>query len=173
MNNQSLTITDCTLSSNSAGTGGGIDNDQGTATLANTIIAGNTATVTGPDFDGTVTSQGYNLVGNTSASSGWASTDLQNFNPVLAPLANYGGPTQTMALLPGSPAIDAGNNSLIPAGVTTDQRGLPRIVNGTVDIGAGHRVDPHRCRGAPGRDDGDPFRAALRRSPTFRTTKPK
>ena len=41
-----------------------------------------------------------------------------------------------MALLPGSPAIDAGNNALIPAGVTTDQRGLPRIVNGVVDIGA-------------------------------------
>ena len=41
-----------------------------------------------------------------------------------------------MALLPGSPAIDAGNNSLIPSGVTTDQRGFDRIVNGTVDIGA-------------------------------------
>ena len=57
-------------------------------------------------------------------------------NAVLAPLGNYGGPTQTMALLPGSPAIDAGNNALIPAGVTTDQRGLPRIINGAVDIGA-------------------------------------
>ena len=43
-----------------------------------------------------------------------------------------------MALLPGSPAIDAGDNSLIPAGVTTDQRGTgyARIDNGTVDIGA-------------------------------------
>jgi hypothetical protein len=55
---------------------------------------------------------------------------------VLAPLGNYGGPTQTMALLPGSPALDAGSNALLPTGLTTDQRGLPRIVNGTVDIGA-------------------------------------
>ena len=41
-----------------------------------------------------------------------------------------------MALLPGSPAIDAGNNALIPVGVTTDQRGLSRIVDRVVDIGA-------------------------------------
>jgi hypothetical protein len=41
-----------------------------------------------------------------------------------------------MPLLPGSPALDAGNNALLPAGLTTDQRGLPRVVNGGVDIGA-------------------------------------
>ena len=53
-------------------------------------------------------------------------------NPLLAPLGNYGGPTQTMALLPGSPAIDAGaSGPNIPA---TDQRGLGRV--GAVDIGA-------------------------------------
>ena len=40
----------------------------------------------------------------------------------LAPLGDYGGPTQTMALLPGSPAIGAG---IAVSGVTTDQRGLP------------------------------------------------
>src|SRR5262249_28583471 len=76
-----------------------------------------------------------------NGSSGWVGSDLTGtkaapLNPLLSPLGNYGGPTQTMALLPGSPAIDAGNNALIPAGVTTDQRGFNRIVNATVDIGA-------------------------------------
>jgi hydrogenase maturation factor HypE len=51
-------------------------------------------------------------------------------------LGNYGGPTQTHLLVPGSPAINAGDNALIPDGVTTDQRGFPRIQDGTVDIGA-------------------------------------
>src|SRR5262249_25486161 len=47
-------------------------------------------------------------------------------------------PTQTMALLAGSPAFNAGNNALVPADVITDQRGLPRVsvTGGTVDIGA-------------------------------------
>ncbi len=57
-------------------------------------------------------------------------------NPGLGPLTNNGGPTQTIALLPGSPAIDRGDNAL--AAGDTDQRGpgFVRIVNGTVDIGA-------------------------------------
>ena len=110
-------------------------------TIGNTIVAGNTAATSGPDALGTFASLGNNLIGETDGSSGWVGSDLtgtiaQPLNPLLAPLGNYGGPTQTMALLPGSPAIDAGNNALIPAGVTTDQRGLPRIVNGVVDIGA-------------------------------------
>ena len=54
-------------------------------------------------------------------------------DPKLGPLADNGGPTLTMALLPGSPAIDAGNTSLAP---TTDQRGFPRPAGLAADIGA-------------------------------------
>src|ERR1019366_8634124 len=54
-------------------------------------------------------------------------------DPKLGPLANNGGPTLTMALLPGSPAIDAGNTSLAPA---TDQRGVPRPFSLAADVGA-------------------------------------
>jgi len=148
LNNGSLTLTNCTVSGNSAGAfDGGIIN-YGLATLANTIVAGNTGQMTplgeiggGPDVGGVFVSQGNNLIGVTAFSSGWVGSDLTGtaahpLNPLLAPLGNYGGPTQTMPLLPGSAAIDAGSNALIPSGVTTDQRGLPRIINGTVDIGA-------------------------------------
>src|SRR5208337_4206696 len=138
-----ITLTDSTVSGNYARViGGGLWSD-GTTTLTNTIVAENTATTSGPDALGAFASQGNNLIGKTDGSSGWVSSDLtgtiaQPLNPLLAPLGNYGGPTQTMALLPGSPAINAGDNSLIPAGLTTDQRGpgFPRIVVGTVDIGA-------------------------------------
>jgi hypothetical protein len=62
-------------------------------------------------------------------------TDLQDIEPLLGPLQNNGGLTQTMALLPGSPAIDAGDNDDAPL---YDQRGpgFDRIVNGIIDIGA-------------------------------------
>ena len=58
---------------------------------------------------------------------------MNNTDPKLGPLANNGGPTLTMALLPGSPAIDAGDTSLAPA---TDQRGFPRPAGLAADIGA-------------------------------------
>ncbi len=138
----STTLTNCTVSGNSAGfTGGGLDNAYyGTVTFGNTIVAGNTAAKS-PDVSGGITSLGNNLIGKTNGSSGWVGSDLRGtiaspFDALLAPLADYGGPTRTMALLPGSQAIGAGSNALIPAGVTTDQRGLPRIVNTVVDIGA-------------------------------------
>ena len=83
------------------------------------------------------------LIGDTSGSGINAATGTDNIldqAALLGPLADNGGPTQTHALLEGSPAIDAGNNALavdengIP--LTTDQRGEARIQSGTVDIGA-------------------------------------
>jgi hypothetical protein len=109
----------------------------GTLKIRNTIVAGNASS----DITGDIVSQGHNLIGTTWFSNG-VRTDLGdrlNVNPLLGPLQDNGGPTPTMALLPGSPALDAGDNTNPPA---TDQRGLSRIVDGngdgtaTIDIGA-------------------------------------
>jgi hypothetical protein len=118
-----------------AGDGGGIYNAAGRGALQmyDTILADNSASTAGPDLDGSITSLGHNLIGNSTGGSGFAASDLRNVNPQLGPLQDNGGPTQTMALLPGSPAIDAGHNANAPA---YDQRGYPRIVGGTIDIGA-------------------------------------
>lgn len=159
--NVDVTLNNTTVSGNSTiGVGGGIYNDGGTLTLNNSIVAANLAVgivpqqvfaylggdsrdaddifgYVSPDSlnnligDGTGMSGISNLINGNQVGSRWSP-----INPLLAPLGDYGGLTQTMALLPGSPAIDAGENSAIPAGMTTDQRGRPRIVNHTVDIGA-------------------------------------
>ena len=122
-----ITLTNCTVSGNSAAAGGGIANVGGAVTIGSTIAAVNTATASGPDAYGTFASQGNNLIGETDGSSGWVGSDLtgtiaQPLNPSLAPLENYGGPTETMPLLPGSPAIGAGSAI---SGITADQRGAP------------------------------------------------
>jgi parallel beta-helix repeat protein len=134
-----LTFVNCTITDNQAtGAGGGASNSASTLTLKNTIVADNTG-ATSPDIAGSITSQGNNLIGNTSGGSGFGASDLKNVNPLLGPLQDNGGPTFTQALLAGSPAIDAGTNSGAPA---TDQRGQSRPFdadsNGTatVDIGA-------------------------------------
>ncbi len=136
-NDNTTTLINCTVAGNNATLGGGICNSGTTVNLANTIVADNSSSDEGPDYFGGVADSGNNLIGNDSDSSGFTqSSDLVNVDPVLGGLANYGGPTQTMALMPGSPAIDAGNNTLVPAGIETDQRGFYRFANGTVDIGA-------------------------------------
>jgi hypothetical protein len=134
-----MTLTNSTVSRNSAdGAGGGIANlfYRDSVTILTSILAGNVAP-TVPDVSGAFDSMGHNLIGNTAGTSGWDSTDLLNVDPKLGPLQYNGGSTMTMALLPGSPAIDKGSNDLIPPGVQYDQRGagFNRIVNGTVDIG--------------------------------------
>jgi Bacterial Ig-like domain (group 2) len=127
-----LAMTNCTVTGNSAGYfGGGVDSDNASIlSVRNTIIAGNGS----GDVLGAFASQGNNLVGRQDAatSSGWVSTDILNTSAQLEPLGNYGGPTQTVALLPNSPAINAGASGTgVP---TTDQRGLGRV--GATDIGA-------------------------------------
>ena len=152
VNRQNAVLTNCTISANSANQGGGLSyqpsRSPSTMSVSNTIIAGNTSSGTnasGPDVYNLAAnpfgSLGYNLIGDTSGSTGWVSTDLVNVNPLLGTLANNGGPNQTMALMAGSPAIGAGNVAFITnppfAGPPFfDQRGLPRIKNGKVDIGA-------------------------------------
>jgi hypothetical protein len=113
-------IFNCTITGNQAEYGGGIG---GNTTLGNTILAGNTATIpaNGPDGSGTFFSVGYTLIQNTNGLS-FSGPTLVGIDPLLAPLANNGGPTRTCALRAGSPAIDQGKN----CGPATDQRGGPR-----------------------------------------------
>jgi hypothetical protein len=91
--------------------------------LKNSIVAGSATNV-----DGTVTDGGHNITTGTAADAGLDPDGLQD----------NGGPTQTIALLPGSPAINAGDPNFDATGTPYDQRGagFPRIVGGTVDIGA-------------------------------------
>jgi parallel beta-helix repeat protein len=133
-----VTVTFSTFAGNRATYGGAIDNYNGlyTVTVEDSVLAGDSAT-TGPEFCNSVTSAGHNLVAEIDNSSGWVSSDLTGtaahpLNALLAALGQYGGPTQTIALLPGSPALGTG---ISVSGVTTDQRGVTRPSTG-VDIGA-------------------------------------
>ena len=132
-----VAVTFSTFTGNRATYGGAIDNDQGhyTVTVEDSILAGDSAT-TGPEFCNSVTSAGHNLVAETDGGSGWGSSDLTGtvahpISAVLAPLGQYGGPTETIALLPGSPALGKG---IAVSGVTTDQRGFAQ--DSPIDIGA-------------------------------------
>ncbi|MDS4040803.1 MAG: S8 family serine peptidase [Candidatus Competibacter sp.] len=139
-----LALINSTLSGNSASEGGGIYGYNGTVSLDHSTLADNTpvslwivgATVTTTHSimatcsGATITDHGYNLDSDGSCHLN-AQGSLSNADPHLGPLANNGGPTQTRALLPDSPAIDA-----IPAAqcaTATDQRGEVRPQDGDGD----------------------------------------
>jgi hypothetical protein len=140
-NARTLIISNTTVSGNASGFGGGVYSAVGSATFQNSIIASNSSANCG----GTMISNGYNLSGDSSCAFDGPG-DFNDTDPQLGPLQNNGGPTNTMALPSGSPAIDAGN----PGGCTdgeghllkTDQRGDPRPDNqdiGGCDMGAFER----------------------------------
>ncbi len=152
----SLLLDNDTITGNTAGNGGGVYIFGGSATLVNNTIVANTAPYRGRQFisvgglfvvglaslkvDNTIVfGNGEDFGSSTETPMPTLSHDMIVANPTLAPLGFYGGLTETMPLLPGSAAIDAGDDSLTlaPGNVlTTDQRGEPRIFGGTVDIGA-------------------------------------
>ncbi len=133
----SMTVTDCTFSANSALVdGSNIYSAGGTVTVINSILS----TSSSNNCLG-ITDGGYNISYNSSGSDtscGFTGTSVNNVNPRLDPsgLENNGGPTETIALQAGSPAIAA----VLPASctVSTDQRGDPRPAAGQTncDIGA-------------------------------------
>ena len=131
--NATVDVTDCTISSNTSQSGGGGLFNSGTTTLNGTIVSGNSGG-TGGDMDGGSVTGSYNLVGTDS--TGLVNGDNGNIvgvvHPLLSPLGNYGGLTQTMSVLPGSAAIGTGSSV---SGVTTDQRGEP-LDSPNPDIGA-------------------------------------
>ena len=139
-NGGDLRITSSTIAHNSASGdqafGGGIYGTGPTRTDSS-IIALNSAS-TGPDFTGAggLQSTGYNIIGNNadaviiSQPTDQIGTPAAPINPLLGPLADYGGPTLTHALQPGSPAINRGD----PAAPPQDQRGYSRL--GVPDVGA-------------------------------------
>ncbi len=165
-----------TLTGNSADdNGGAIYNRDGTTTISGSLIAGNTATGAGNEISnafGTVSLDAYNLIGDSTQTTGEAlngvatgATDLLATSDglnialasILGPLAANGGPTQTHALMPGSPALDAANS----AG-TTDQRGLslPVDLPGVPNApgGNGSDIGAYEAQIAPSADfdsDGD------------------
>jgi hypothetical protein len=140
-----LTVQSGTITGNTASQFvGGISNGDpfgfggpgATLNMRNTILAGNQDGGGGYDLYGQLASSGYNLIGNGDGGGGFAASDLVGtssapLDPGLGPLQDNGGPTQTMAVLPGSPALNAGDPALLG---TPDQRGVVR--SDGVNIGA-------------------------------------
>jgi hypothetical protein len=149
-NKGTLSISSSSISANTTqnfyadddGFGGGIYNSVGaTVTLTTSIVAANLGRQYNPsggpaqDISGVVNSLGKNLIGDSDGSSGWIGSDMTGsytslLDPKLDPLADNGGPTQTMALLSGSPAVDVPTCINSPS---LDQRGVARPIDGDTD----------------------------------------
>jgi len=140
------TLANSTVVFNTADLVGGIGNAAGTTfNIRNSIIAGNTQGTGGTDLYGVFTSQGYNIVGTLGIPGSSTITGTTTGNQVgvsmasinLSALQNNGGPTLTHIPLAGSIAINRGNpNFPSPPNPATDQRGVARVQNLRLDVGA-------------------------------------
>ena len=150
-----LTVTNSTFSGNNAfaGAGGAINADSGPVTVVNSILANSTS---GDNCSGTFTDGGHNIDDGTTCGftgSGCATTTGTSFcntNPLLDPagLGNNGGPTQTIALEAGSPAINAGDETVCAAPPVNnlDQRGVVRPGAGATNCSIGaYEFNAVRC----------------------------
>ena len=174
-----LTLSNSTIIENSAvGFGGGIRAGSNSLIIENSIIAGNLDNGTATDLrlgantsivinnsligvldSGPIPSQQAVITGGTNNLTGTVVSPLE---PLLSPLANNGGPTQTHALLPGSPALNAGDPSIPFRATETDQRGVgfSRVAFDRIDIGAYEaQVTPSADFDADGVVDGSDFLA--------------
>jgi hypothetical protein len=134
------TVTGNTTTGSNVSAGGILVGAEASASLNifNSILANNTGTQANMGvFNSNVVAQS-NLMGTALSGAFAGNGNVFSDAPGLGALADNGGPTLTMLPQPGSPALGAGNAALIPAGVTTDQRGVgyARIVNGSLDIGS-------------------------------------
>lgn len=146
---QTITLDNVTVARNNASesNGGYYNGGSGTNRIQNSIIAGNAGNIASPDCGGgTLTSQGYNIIGNNNGCTFSSTTGDQvgtSGSPIdakLGPLSNIGGPTAVHPLLSGSPAINTGNPGASD-GIgnhcqSTDQRGVIRPISAQCDIGA-------------------------------------
>jgi hypothetical protein len=137
-----LLITSSTVADNRAAEGGGLIDGGGSATVAGTIIAGSTS----GDCSGSITDAGYNLADDETCGFTAANNSQSGVDPELGPLKNNGGPTETQAPGPDSPALDqipmdtlAGGVALCPQ---NDQRGVLRPQATSCDIGAVESILP-------------------------------
>ena len=139
----------CTFYHNKAAAGGGVSSGLSQIVMRNSLVAGNVASLN-PDIEAALTSEGYNLIQNTSGLTLFDPDHMHRTDLFGIPFSDLhidprlqqnGGPTQTLALLPGSPAIDAipPTDCLIQVkgiAITADQRGVKRPQGSACDIGA-------------------------------------
>ena len=139
-----VTLTNSTLSNNYSNlSAGGI---EGSGAIGNTILNSNS----GANITGSMTSLGYNISSDDGGGNLTGPGDQINTDPMIGPLQNNGGPTLTHALLPGSPAVNAGDPNFTPPPFY-DQRETPyvRVFNGRIDIGAFELQPRHHATPAP------------------------